>query len=249
MSSFLPSSSKGVVNLRLGGADCRPAAAPARRGLRWARAMMVHLYDYDGARRRRGSGHPEPARVAGRAGRRGSQAAAGRAVQAGAHARHHGAPLHAGHRPGRELRRPAGRCSTTAARPRRFVAIDEAKAVLDRYLPATAIAGTHDWDVARLHEPYGDGSYHGKLLKRVRKQLRSVSSRDALVTPVPAPPGVGPMTRRRRGRPYQPYPTRTRELGRAADDRGRRLHHGARHRHPDLHPIALGPRQALARAW
>jgi hypothetical protein len=69
------------------------------------------------------------------------------------------------------------------ARARRFVAIDEAKAILDRYLPATAIAGTHDWDVARLHEPYGDGSYHGKLLKRVRKQLRSVSSRDALTTP------------------------------------------------------------------
>ena len=70
-----------------------------------------------------------------------------------------------------------------SARPRRFVAIDEAKEVLDRYLPATAISGTHDWDVARLHEPYGDGSYHGKLLKRVRKQLRSVSSREALTTP------------------------------------------------------------------
>ena len=70
-----------------------------------------------------------------------------------------------------------------SARARRFVAVDEAKAVLDRYLPPTAIAGTHDWDVARLHEPYGDGSYHGKLLKRVRKQLRSVSSRDALLTP------------------------------------------------------------------
>ena len=70
-----------------------------------------------------------------------------------------------------------------SARVRRFVGIDEAKAVLDRYLPASAIAGTHDWDVARLHEPYGDGSYHGKLLKRVRKQLRSVSSREALVTP------------------------------------------------------------------
>ncbi|HKO32515.1 MAG TPA: hypothetical protein VJY85_02095 [Candidatus Limnocylindria bacterium] len=68
-------------------------------------------------------------------------------------------------------------------RVRRFVAIDEAKAVLDRFLPESAIAGTHDWDVARLHEPYGDGSYHGKLLKRVRKQLRSVSSREALVTP------------------------------------------------------------------
>jgi hypothetical protein len=70
-----------------------------------------------------------------------------------------------------------------SARVRRFVAIDEAKVVLDRYLPESAIAGTHDWDVARLHEPYGDGSYHGKLLKRVRKQLRSVSSREALVTP------------------------------------------------------------------
>ena len=61
--------------------------------------------------------------------------------------------------------------------------LDEAKAVLDRFLPETVVAGTHDWDVARLHEPYGDGSYHGKLLKRVRKQLRSVSSREALVTP------------------------------------------------------------------
>jgi hypothetical protein len=70
-----------------------------------------------------------------------------------------------------------------AARPRRFVAIDEAKVILDRYLPPTAIAGTHDWDVARLHEPYGDGTYHGKLLKRVRKQLRSVGSREALTTP------------------------------------------------------------------
>lgn len=70
-----------------------------------------------------------------------------------------------------------------AARPRRFVAIDEAKAILDRYLPPAAVAGTHDWDVARLHEPYGDGTYHGKLLKRVRKQLRSVGSREALTTP------------------------------------------------------------------
>jgi hypothetical protein len=70
-----------------------------------------------------------------------------------------------------------------ASRTRRFVAIDEAKAVLDRYLPPAAIAGTHDWDVARLHEPYGDGTYHGKLLKRVRKQLRSVGSREALTTP------------------------------------------------------------------
>jgi hypothetical protein len=68
-------------------------------------------------------------------------------------------------------------------RARRFVAIDEAKAVLDRYLPPSAVAGTHDWDVARLHEPYGDGTYHGKLLKRVRKQLRSVSNREALTTP------------------------------------------------------------------
>ncbi len=69
------------------------------------------------------------------------------------------------------------------ARARRFVAIDEAKAVLDRYVPESAVAGTHDWDVARLHEPYGDGTYHGKLLKRTRKQLRSVSSREALTTP------------------------------------------------------------------
>ena len=70
-----------------------------------------------------------------------------------------------------------------SARVRKFVAIDEAKAILDRCLPPSAIEGTHDWDVARLHEPYGDGSYHGKLLKRVRKQLRSVSSREALTTP------------------------------------------------------------------
>ena len=70
-----------------------------------------------------------------------------------------------------------------SSRIRKFVAIDEAKVILDRYLPPSAIAGTHDWDVARLHEPYGDGSYHGKLLKRVRKQLRSVSSREALTTP------------------------------------------------------------------
>jgi hypothetical protein len=70
-----------------------------------------------------------------------------------------------------------------SARTRRFVAIDEAKQVLDRYLPATAVSGTHDWDVARLHEPYGDGTYHGKLLKRVRKQLRSVGTREALTTP------------------------------------------------------------------
>lgn len=70
-----------------------------------------------------------------------------------------------------------------AARARRFVAIDEAKTVLDRYLPDSAVTGTHDWDVARLHEPYGDGSHHGKLLKRTRKQLRSVGSREALTTP------------------------------------------------------------------
>lgn len=70
-----------------------------------------------------------------------------------------------------------------ASRARRFVAIDEAKAVLDRYLPESALAGTRDWDVARLHEPYGDGSFHGKLLKRVRNQLRSVSTREALTVP------------------------------------------------------------------
>ena len=69
-------------------------------------------------------------------------------------------------------------------RPRRFVAIDEAKAVLDRCgLDDRAVAGTREWDVARLLEPYGDGTYHGKLLKRVRKQLRSVSDRSALLTP------------------------------------------------------------------
>jgi hypothetical protein len=68
-------------------------------------------------------------------------------------------------------------------RGRRFVAIDEARAILDRWLPESAIAGVREWDVARLLEPYGDGTYHGKLLKRTRKQLRSVSSREALTTP------------------------------------------------------------------
>ena len=68
-------------------------------------------------------------------------------------------------------------------RSRRFVAIDEAKAILDRWLPESAVAGVREWDVARLLEPYGDGTYHGKLLKRTRKQLRSVSSREALTTP------------------------------------------------------------------
>ena len=68
-------------------------------------------------------------------------------------------------------------------RSRRFVAIDEAKAILDRWLPDSAVAGVREWDVARLLEPYGDGTYHGKLLKRTRKQLRSVSSREALTVP------------------------------------------------------------------
>ena len=68
-------------------------------------------------------------------------------------------------------------------RNRRFVAIDEAKAILDRWLPESTVAGVREWDVARLLEPYGDGTYHGKLLKRTRKQLRSVSSREALITP------------------------------------------------------------------
>jgi hypothetical protein len=68
-------------------------------------------------------------------------------------------------------------------RSRRFVAIDEARAVLQRYLPETAVAGVREWDVARILEPYGDGTYHGKLLKRTRKQLRSVSGREALTTP------------------------------------------------------------------
>ena len=70
-----------------------------------------------------------------------------------------------------------------ATRSRRFVAIDEALAVLDRFLPGASVAGVREWDVARLLEPYGDGSYHGKLLKRTRKQLRSVSNREALTTP------------------------------------------------------------------
>ncbi|MGQ0609182.1 MAG: hypothetical protein ACT4OQ_12060 [Chloroflexota bacterium] len=70
-----------------------------------------------------------------------------------------------------------------ATRSRRFVAIDEAKAILDRWLPASVVAGIREWDVARLLEPYGDGSLHGKLLKRTRKQLRSVSSREALTVP------------------------------------------------------------------
>lgn len=68
-------------------------------------------------------------------------------------------------------------------RSRRFVAIDEAKAILDRWLPESAVGGVREWDVARLLEPYGDGTYHGKLLKRTRKQLRSVSSREALTVP------------------------------------------------------------------
>jgi hypothetical protein len=68
-------------------------------------------------------------------------------------------------------------------RSRRFVAIDEAKAILDRWLPPSTVAGIREWDVARLLEPYGDGTYHGKLLKRTRKQLRSVSSREALTVP------------------------------------------------------------------
>ena len=69
-------------------------------------------------------------------------------------------------------------------RPRRFVAIDEAKEVLDRCgLDERAITGTREWDVARLLEPYSDGTYHGRLLKRTRKQLRSVSDRSALTTP------------------------------------------------------------------
>ena len=70
-----------------------------------------------------------------------------------------------------------------ATRSRRFVAIDEAKAILDRWLPPSTVASVREWDVARLLEPYGDGSFHGKLLKRTRKQLRSVSSREALTVP------------------------------------------------------------------
>jgi hypothetical protein len=70
-----------------------------------------------------------------------------------------------------------------ATRSRRFVAIDEAKTILDRWLPESAVTGVREWDVARLLEPYGDGTLHGKLLKRTRKQLRSVSSREALTVP------------------------------------------------------------------
>ena len=70
-----------------------------------------------------------------------------------------------------------------STRSRRFVAIDEAKGILDRWLPPSAVEGVREWDVARLLEPYGDGSFHGKLLKRTRKQLRSVSSREALTVP------------------------------------------------------------------
>jgi hypothetical protein len=70
-----------------------------------------------------------------------------------------------------------------AARRREFVAIDEAKAILDQWLPESAVVDVREWDVARLLEPYGDGTYHGKLLKRTRKQLRSVSSREALTVP------------------------------------------------------------------
>jgi hypothetical protein len=69
------------------------------------------------------------------------------------------------------------------SRSRRFVAIDEGKELLGRFLPPSAVVGEREWDVARLLEPYGDGTYHGRLLKRTRKQLRSVSSRDALTTP------------------------------------------------------------------
>jgi len=70
-----------------------------------------------------------------------------------------------------------------ATRSRRFVAIDEARAILDRWLPPSAVVGVREWDVARLLEPYGDGTFHGKLLRRTRKQLRSVSSREALTVP------------------------------------------------------------------
>ncbi len=64
-----------------------------------------------------------------------------------------------------------------------LITLDEAKAILDRWLLESAVAGIREWDVARLLEPYGDGSFHGKLLRRTRKQLRSVSSREALTVP------------------------------------------------------------------
>ena len=95
-------------------------------------------------------------------------------------------------------------------RSRRFVAIDEAKAILDRWLPESSVAGIREWDVARLLEPYGDGTYHGKLLKRTRKQLRSVSNRQALTVPFLFRQSwvMSRSPRRRRGRPYQPLPER-----------------------------------------
>ena len=52
-----------------------------------------------------------------------------------------------------------------------------------------AISGTREWDVAALHEPYGDGTYHGRLLKRVQKHSArwGQGRRDPAV---PVPPRV-----------------------------------------------------------
>src|SRR5919106_2878669 len=49
-------------------------------------------------------------------------------------------------------------------RSRRFVAIDEAKAILDRWLPESTVAGVREWDVARLPEAAGGGRYHAQPL-------------------------------------------------------------------------------------
>ena len=106
-----------------------------------------------------------------------------RALQARADAGHHGAPDDPGRATWTSASTNALITLDNAARSRRFVGIDEAKAILDRWLPESAVAGIREWDVARLLEPYGDGSFHGKLLKRTRKQLRSVSSREALTVP------------------------------------------------------------------
>ena len=182
MSSFLPSSSTSLPNLRTGGGIVALRGAAGRGAATLGRAMMVHLYDYAVPVADAASGVPNLRESLAGLGDEERKALLGGLFKVE-------------RMPGTmerlstlvtDLEASFGDLLTlldNAARVRRFVAIDEAKAVLDRYLPESAIAGTHDWDVARLHEPYGDGSYHGKLLKRVRKQLRSVSSREALVTP------------------------------------------------------------------
>ena len=96
---------------------------------------------------------------------------------------HHGAPDDPGRGCRRQLRerrssrsttRPARGDSSRSTRPRPSWTDGS------RRPPSS---GVREWDVARLLEPYGDGTFHGKLLKRTRKQLRSVSSREALTVP------------------------------------------------------------------